>query len=87
MESSGGYNVCPICKNLFPMSELVDHANKCADQTTMKSVVLVSPEKPKEEDVRLINPHEKKKFLVKMIKQKHMNIFLKKENEKKKILD
>jgi len=87
MESSGGYNVCPICKNLFPMSELVDHANKCADQTTMKSVVLVSPEKSKEEDVRLINPHEKKKFLVKMIKQKHMNIFLKKENEKKKILD
>jgi len=44
------------------MSELVDHANKCADQTTMKSVVLVSPEKPKEEDVRLINPHEKKNF-------------------------
>jgi len=47
--SSTTFNVCPICNKLFPMSELIDHSNKCVDQS-MKSAI---PEKPKEEDIPL----------------------------------
>jgi len=61
MESSEGYNVCPICNNVFPMRELVDHSNKCVEQSmaaeAKKNIVV----KPKEEDVPLRNIRNDKK--------------------------
>jgi len=77
MESSGGYNVCPICNNLFPMSELVDHSNKCVELSMAVEAKRIAV-KPKEDDVPLRNIRNEKKPFGDEDQQKALEYFAEK---------